>query len=180
MRTYTHTHMCIKVLRPLEGAGFKEAGAYSLKNNRGYAGELGRSKVHRFAYINSLDHQIIHKNVSLLSISQEMMMDDDSVNEELAVNEEEGATKEEVTEEEGYHSIKGEPFLSADGSVIYMFESATTPFKIFKDNPRPFLLFALREPISRTWSDFRYLAHNYVPHRITFAKATIKVVCRLL
>jgi hypothetical protein len=159
------------VLRPLEGAGFKEAGAYSLKNNRGYAGELGRSKVHRFAYINSLDHQIIHKNVSLLSISQEMITDDDSVKEEVAVNKEE----EEATKEEEYHSVKGEPFLSADGSVIYMFESATTPFKIFKDNQRPFLLFALREPISRTWSDFRYLAHNYVPHRITFAKATLKV-----
>ena len=34
-----------QVLRPLEGAGFKEAGAYSLKNNRGFPFELGRAKV---------------------------------------------------------------------------------------------------------------------------------------
>lgn len=100
------------MLRPLEGAGFKEAGAYSLKNNRGVALELGRAKVHRFPFL------------------------------------------------EAFEQDCGDPFLSADGSVSYMFEAASTPYKIRLDNPLACAVFVLRDPVQRTWWGADTFAHT--------------------
>ena len=134
-----------QVLRPLEGAGFKEAGAYALKNNRGGSFELGRAKVHRFPFIDAG-----RRNRA-------------SPRDERTADSNEG----------------GEPFVSADGSVGYMFESANVPRKILVDNPLAKVIFVVREPVERTWSDYRYLSHTYVPYRLSFAKVVLEAAALL-
>jgi len=69
--------------------------------------------------------------------------------------------------------------LSADGSVGYLFESAATPRWIFLDNPSARAVIVVREPVARAWSDYRYRAHAYVSHRLSFAKVTLEAAARL-
>ena len=55
---------------------------------------------------------------------------------------------------------EGEPFASADGSVAYAVEASETPRLIVRDAPHAVVVFALREPAARAWSDFRHLLHS--------------------
>jgi hypothetical protein len=48
-----------------------------------------------------------------------------------------------------------EPFYTSEGTVSYMYH-AETPRLIKKDNPRAKFIFALRDPVARAWSDYRF------------------------
>eukprot|EP00752_Nemacystus_decipiens_P017805 g15963.t1 len=50
-----------------------------------------------------------------------------------------------------------ENFATGDGSVIYMLHNMKTPEAILADNPHAKIVFALRDPVARAWSDFRFL-----------------------
>ena len=45
--------------------------------------------------------------------------------------------------------------------------------------PPPRVIFTLREPAARSYSDFRYLIHQYAPYDISFHKVAIKSMQRL-
>ena len=105
-----------QVLRPLEGAGFKEAGAYALKNGRhaGVGSNLA-SKLHRFPFIEAME--LPDGMTSTFQQQQPHSIDKEMDN---------GVGKVEG-------KISFEPFVSADGSVGYMFESAGIPQQIWAD-----------------------------------------------
>jgi hypothetical protein len=49
-------------------------------------------------------------------------------------------------------------FVTGDGTVTYLSESMRTPWMIKRDNPYGKALFALRDPVDRAWSDYRFLS----------------------
>jgi len=42
-----------------------------------------------------------------------------------------------------------------------MSESYETPLKIKLDNPHPKVVFALRDPVERSWSDYKFQLRDY-------------------
>ncbi|CAN0035859.1 unnamed protein product [Scytosiphon promiscuus] len=54
-----------------------------------------------------------------------------------------------------------ENFASGDGSVIYMVQNMQIPEDIRADNPHAKIVFALRDPVARAWSDFRFMWSFY-------------------
>ena len=54
-----------------------------------------------------------------------------------------------------------EPFATGDGTVHYMVTCAAIPGEIVRDNPAVRVIFALRDPIARAWSDYRFAAQWY-------------------
>jgi len=51
---------------------------------------------------------------------------------------------------------EGEPFVTGDGTVTYMMNRGT-PFQLRTDQPGLKIVFALRDPVERLWSDYRFL-----------------------
>ncbi|CAB1100726.1 unnamed protein product [Ectocarpus sp. CCAP 1310/34] len=54
-----------------------------------------------------------------------------------------------------------ENFATGDGSVVYMIQHMDVPKAILADNPHAKIVFALRDPVARAWSDFRFLWNVY-------------------
>ncbi|CAM9412511.1 unnamed protein product [Ectocarpus sp. 12 AP-2014] len=54
-----------------------------------------------------------------------------------------------------------ENFATGDGSVVYMIQNMDVPEAILADNPHAKIVFALRDPVARAWSDFRFLWNVY-------------------
>jgi len=54
-----------------------------------------------------------------------------------------------------------EPFATGDGTVHYMMTCPAIPGEIVRDNPAVRVIFALRDPVSRMWSDYRFAAEWY-------------------
>ncbi|CAM9551228.1 unnamed protein product [Ectocarpus fasciculatus] len=54
-----------------------------------------------------------------------------------------------------------ENIASGDGSVVYMIQNMEVPRAILADNPHAKIVFALRDPVARAWSDFRFLWNVY-------------------
>jgi hypothetical protein len=117
-------------LRPLEGAGFKEAGAYALKNGRhaGVGSNLA-DKVHRFPFVEAVRLPATAPGRWFgASEAANAQQRHETENEKAAEQEKREEEKEEDEEDRAY-----EPFVSADGSVGYMFESAGIPARIRAD-----------------------------------------------
>ncbi|CAM9256990.1 unnamed protein product [Choristocarpus tenellus] len=63
-----------------------------------------------------------------------------------------------------------ENFISGDGTVTYMSHDKSVPRAIFADNSHAKVVFALRDPVARAWSDYRFLFGNYANKNITFSE----------
>ena len=55
----------------------------------------------------------------------------------------------------------GEPFVALDATVTYASESRLPAMRAALDAPRAFVVFALREPVARAFSDFRFCYRPY-------------------
>jgi len=71
---------------------------------------------------------------------------------------------------------ENENFVTGDGSVEYMLDSEETPEQIKRDSPQAKIVFALRNPAERAWSDYRFLFHNYKKWEIPFRDAIEKTM----
>ena len=58
----------------------------------------------------------------------------------------------------------------------YMYESHETPSKILLDSPHARIIFSLRDPVARAWSDYRYMFRDYRIANIGFQKVVTKSV----
>jgi len=129
-----------QILRPLEGAGFKEAGAYALKNGRhaGVGSNLA-SKLHRFPFIEAMEMPETSDETNSLEINettqtiQQQTPFIKKVNGEMNGKEDGQHNAGDVLNIEVEQKPQFEPFVSADGSVGYMFESAGIPQQIRDD-----------------------------------------------
>lgn len=65
-----------------------------------------------------------------------------------------------------------ENFVTGDGSVSYMFANKETPVLIKADNPHAKIVFALRNPVERAWSDYRFLWDHYLRKNLPFDEIT--------
>ena len=54
-----------------------------------------------------------------------------------------------------------EPFVALDATVTYASESRLPAMRAALDAPRAFVVFALREPVARAFSDFRFCYRPY-------------------
>jgi hypothetical protein len=68
----------------------------------------------------------------------------------------------------------GEPFVVLDATVTYASESRLPAMRAALDAPRAFVVFALREPVARAFSDFRFCYRPYfLSQDIGFDAATL-------
>ena len=124
-----------QILLPLEGSQYKETGVYIKKNIIGNKPLSTTERIKVFPYISTRYQKELNRNQNPIETGL-VSRDENQIN---------------YIDESQY-------YISGDGTVIYMYVQGAFQL-IYKDNPDAKFIFALRNPIDRAFSDYKF---NYI------------------